>query len=107
MSIKLKKPKLNFFFYNNYRFRWIPYYYKNGLMWKDKFDCPRLEYPPTIRFEWLWFGFLINKGCDQYWEQWLWINYWHNGDYNQAKESWPWTDYDTKLSTWDDKLMIK
>lgn len=98
----MKKAKLSLSTYMNYRFRWIPYYYKQKLTWKDKFGTPRCEREPYFKFEWLWFGLYGVWGDDQYWEQWLWIHKYHNGDVEKAKSNWGWVDFDTKNSTWID-----
>ena len=96
----MKKAEWRFQFYKNYKFRFLPYFHKRKLMWKDKFETPRLEYEPQFRIEWLMWGFEGTQGDDQYWEQWLWIHKYHDGDINKAEETWPWTSMDTKKSSW-------
>lgn len=98
----MKKPKFNLQIYKNYRFRWLPHFYKTKLRWKDKFETPRCERSPSFEFTWLWFGIYGVWGDDQYWEQWLWVNEYYKGDYEKAKQEWPWVDYETKQSTWID-----
>lgn len=97
-----KKPKFNFWFYKTY-FKWKPYtYLVKKLLWKDKFESPRVELEPQFRIEWLWFGFIAIRGCDNTWEQWLWVHKYNDGDVEKAKDTWPWLDGTTKLSTWKD-----
>ena len=96
----MKKAKFRLSVYKNYKFVWIPYFLKQELLWKDKYDDPRCEKEPHFRFEWLWWGIYGVWGDEQYWEQWLWINKYYNGDYEKAKETWEWIDSETKQSTW-------
>jgi hypothetical protein len=98
----MKKPKLIFRFYKSSHFLWKPYFRKNGLIWKDKNNSPRVQLSPKILFEWLWFQFYIFKGDDKYWEQWLWLKKYSNNDLKKAKETWPWYDGKTKKSSWID-----
>ena len=100
----MKKPKLKLYLWRNY-WRWIPFFKWTPLMWKDKWGSPRCELTPQLRFEWLWFCILLERGCDQYWEQRLWIEVWHNGDRETAKAKWPWTSGTDHTSTWDDSLI--
>lgn len=91
--------------------------------WKDKWNTPRFEGPPYIiislfgcRFIWYWsFDREVSGENEDYWEQALWyLNYYRNDSYgrldapdiNKARDSWPWQDYETKLSTWNDKYLI-
>jgi hypothetical protein len=100
--INYKKPKISFNFYRTY-FSWKPHFtYNRTLIWKDKFNSPRCELEPFIRFEFLIFGFLIIQGDYTSWEQWLWVHKYNGGDVDQAKETWPWRNVKTKLSTWKD-----
>ena len=96
----MKKPKFTIQFYRNH-FRWIPYFRKRKLQWKDKFNSPRCEREPHFCLEWLWFGVYGVWGDDHYWEQWLWIYEYNNGDYQKAKETWEWETMDG-VSTWVD-----
>ena len=89
--------------------------------WKDKFDSPRYEYPPTIwihlfKLNLIWHWKLPNeKYMDDYWEQALWYLYYYKNisygrldapDIKKARESWPWEDIRTKQSSWNDKYLI-
>ena len=96
----MKKPKFSIQKYKNYKFRIIPYFTKEKLMWKDKFNTPRCEREPYFMFEWLWFGIYGVWGDDKYWEQWLWVYKYHDGDAEKAKREWGWVDGDTGESTW-------
>ena len=95
----MKKAKLYFYFYKNYGFFWFPRIYKHGLLWKHKFGTPRVEALPTFQFDWLWFGFRVDKGSDQYWEQYLWIEKYCGGDIVKAEDTWGWKNLNG-VSTW-------
>jgi len=96
----LEKPKITPYFYKNYKFRFLPYFIKQKLRWKDKWSTPRCESEPFFKFEWLWFGIEVVWGSDNYWEEWLWIYKYNDGNYEKAKQDWGWTR-DGK-STWID-----
>ena len=97
---KYPKPKFTFYFYKTY-FKWKPYTrLVKELLWKDKYESPRVELEPQFRIEWLWFGFTIIRGCDSSWEQWLWVYKYNDGDKQKAKDTWPWINSETKQSTW-------
>lgn len=96
----MKKAKFNIQFYINYQFRLLPYFIKEKLMWKDKWQTPRCEREPYFKIEWLWFGIYGVWGDDHYWEQWLWVYKYYDGDVDKAKEEWGWIDSETKKSTW-------
>ncbi len=98
----MNKAIFTYSFYKSYKFRWLPYFIKGRLMWKDKFGSPRCEKEPHFEIEWLWFGVYGIWGSDQYWEQWLWLNKYCEGDMSKAKATWGWIDSDTKKSTWED-----
>lgn len=91
----MKKAKKYYQWYINYKFNWIPQIIKTKLLWKDKFETPRCEHEPSLRIEWLWWGFYYSEGTNKYWEQWLWLN-----KYKKTKEEWPWINYETKKSSW-------
>ena len=98
-------------------------------MWKDKYDTPRYEVPPYIwihlyKLNLVWYWDLSPhqyKEIDDYWEQALWYLFYYEDNYldnnskdnlnapdiNKARENWPWRDYKTKLSSWNDKFLIK
>jgi hypothetical protein len=96
----MNKPKKIKYFTKLSIFTLIPYYKKTKLMWKDKFNTPRCENPPTIHIRWLYWELFIISGTDQYWEQWLWWKEYCNGDFDEAKNTWPWYYPKTKESTW-------
>lgn len=96
----MKKAKFTLRFYKNHEFLFIPHFYKQKLMWKDKFDTPRCEREPHFYFTWLWFGVYGVWGDDEYWEQWLWVYKYNDGDVEKAKREWGWVDSETKESTW-------
>jgi hypothetical protein len=43
------------------------------LLWKDKFNSPRVEIIPKYLFSWLWFQLDIIQGNDEDWEWYLWV----------------------------------
>lgn len=98
----MKKAKFKLQFFKNYRFLWLPQFWKTKLRWKDKFETPRCEMEPSFKLEWLWFGIYGSWGDDEYWEQWLWFKYYSNENYEAAKETWPWIDSETRKSSWID-----
>ena len=100
----MKKPKFKLSFYKNWGWNWLPYFYYNKLLWKDKFETPRCEHEPQFDLKFLWFGIFGIWGDDNYWEQWLWIKYYCDGDIKKAKETWGWTDMKNK-STWKDDII--
>ena len=96
--------------------------------WKDKYDSPRYEYPPTIwihifKLNIIWYWELPHeKYMDDYWEQALWYLYYTNTisqglidkpDIEKAKESWPWQsakEIEGSVvweSSWNDKYLVK
>lgn len=92
---------------------WPLAYVKNAGSWKDKFNSPRIEWPP---FKQIWFfGLQIHIGyrapthkadSDSYWEQLLWWYFYCNKDIKKAKETWGWTYAETGESTWDDSIVL-
>jgi hypothetical protein len=98
----MKKAKFKLSFYKNYKFVWFPYFFKQKLLWKDKYETPRCEREQYFKIEWLWFGIYGILGDDDYWEQWLWVYKYNNGDIIKAKQEWGWVDFETKQSTWID-----
>jgi hypothetical protein len=100
------KPKKNWHFYINYTFTFFSFR-KTKLGWKDKFNTPRCERVPSYQIEFLWWGFYIEFGDDQYWEQRIWWHFYCDEDYEKAKKEWPWREWTTyegfeKKSTWID-----
>ena len=84
----------------------------NSLGWKDKFDSPRFEYPPSISITLLGLQLVIAKQApikdeDLYWEQVVWTLSYNDGDTHKAELTWGWHDYRTMLSTWDKSITIK
>jgi hypothetical protein len=81
-----------------------------SLGWKDKFNSPRVEWPPAFYIFFFNWQFVIHWGSpdgnnDQYYEQILWWLKYSNKDIVKAKESWCWVDSDTKKSTWNDNYL--
>lgn len=82
------------------------------VIWKDKYNTPRLEYPPRIDivlFKYLHFHLRIDgpkNQEDEYWEQILWTLYYCNGDIEKAKKTWPWKKYENENeTTWNNKFL--
>lgn len=100
------------YFHKTFHFR------KHGVLWKDKFKSPRLEYPPQITlqlYKWTIEAVLLSpKGVneDDYWEQVLWYLYYYEEygsdkpDIKLAEEKWPWTSMGTEISTWDKNALL-
>lgn len=104
--MRYKKPKWKFVYNYKIQFDWKPFLQvEKELLWKDKYDTPRVELNPFVRFEWLGVGILFQQGTDQEWEQWLWVHKYNNGDEQQAVSTWPWTEGfgpEKGASTWKD-----
>jgi len=96
----MRKAKWKIYTHTLWRFKFIPEWRSNNLRWKDKYETPRCEKPPTKSIEWLWFGITIVQEDDDYWERWLWIHEYCDGDIKKAEETWGWVDCETKESTW-------
>jgi hypothetical protein len=96
----MKKAKIFYGVYKNYCFNWKPIIMTNRLLWKEKWGTPRCEIIPQFRFDWLWFGFYISVGDDQYWEQWLWWKKYSDSDIIKAEKTWPWVNLETKKPSW-------
>lgn len=60
------------------------------LLWKDKFNSPRVEIIPKYLFSWLWFQLDIIQGNDEDWEWYLWVEKYSNGYIDKAIETFPW-----------------
>ena len=60
------------------------------LLWKDKFNSPRVENIPKYLFSWLWFQLDIIQGNDDDWEWYLWVEKYSNCDIDKAVETFPW-----------------
>lgn len=85
----MKKPKWRFNLYKT-KWTWKPYFYKNSLIWKDKWDIPRIEITPTIRFQWFYWDFVFTQGSDKEWEFYIWCTKYCNNDVQKAVDTWPW-----------------
>ena len=101
---------------------------RSDVMWKDKYNSPRLEESPFTSialFNYFFFNWLYEipkkvethwTDIDDYWEQALWYLYYASYnkekkgydklDINKSRETWPWRDEDDN-STWNDKFIIK
>ena len=126
--------RITFKEYNYYPVLWCskPAYIHimfQDVMWKDKNNSPQYEVPPYIwihlyKLNLVWYWDLSPhqyKEIDDYWEQALWYLFYYEDNYldnnskdnlnapdiNKARENWPWRDYETKLSSWNDKFLIK
>lgn len=83
--------------------------------WKDKYNTPRHEENPLISirlfnkyfFNWEW---KVNSSLGEdieYWEQAIWYLYYCDKNIDKAKQTWPWKHFETNISTWNDKFLIK
>ena len=89
--------------------------YSSDVLWKDKYDSPRLEYEPQIsivffKYLQLYIRFVspIPKDPidDDYYEQMIWFLNYSDGDIKKAKETWPWTKWNNEgESTWNDNYL--
>ena len=88
----MKKPKFRVYFRINKSFySWKPnIYFNRWLLWKDKFESPRVEMDPKLLISFLWFQLDIIRGNDDDWEWWLWVMKYNGGNENWARKSWPW-----------------
>lgn len=88
----------------------------NDIIWKDKFDCPRVERSPSINIiffrKWqIYISAFSRKFSedsfdpDLYWEMMIWTFEYCEGDINIARRTWPWRNMNG-LSTWEE-LYIK
>jgi len=87
----------------------ISYY---GLGWKDKWETPRFEWPPSFQIYFFKWQFCIfwnapNGDNDNYYEQILWYMHYSNKNISEAKNTWKWVNYNTKKSTWDDSYLTE
>lgn len=98
----MRKPKNDWYICKYHVFNFIPKITINELLWKDKWDSPRVEQLPSVFIRWLWWELGIISESDQYYEQTLWKDKYCDGDLTRAKYSWPWINPITKLSTWID-----
>ena len=98
----IKTPEWYWYFYKTSVFYLIPRFYRTKLLWKDKYNSPRIEFLPRIIINWLWYELSGTCECEQYWEQRIWLYKYHNGDLIKAKKEWPWIDSETKESSWID-----
>ena len=77
---------------------WI---YKRELLWKDKFETPRIEFIPYFSIRFFKWEFTVLYGTDSYWEQVLWYLKYCNKDIKKAEETWGWIDCTTNKSSWN------
>lgn len=94
------------------------------IVWKDKYETPRFEFPAYIRITllarytmYITWGFDWKPGIplteqydnDDYWEQALWCWYYADKSLEKGRETWPWkTSKDgVDVSTWDERYIKK
>jgi len=65
-------------------------YINRELLWKDKFNSPRVEMEPKYLFSWLWFQIDFVQGNDSDWEWYLWVTKYSDNNIEQAIETFPW-----------------
>lgn len=106
------------FYYSE--FNWLFHYESNDVIYKDKWDSPRLEIEPqkyiALFGGLIWFGYklfapindddLSSKytSSDDYWEQLIWTHDYCNDDLDKARSTWGWTDMENN-STWNDNFL--
>lgn len=89
----MKKPKwrVNFKLLKNSQFDWrFNWFINKKLLWKEKWETPRIEILPKYLFSWLWFQIDIIQGTDTDWEWWLWVTKYSNNNEELAKSTYPW-----------------
>lgn len=71
-------------------FQFIPFKLEiKGLIWKEKWNLPRVEMCPYLEITILNNVLTWYFGDDEYWERKLWLKKYCNGDKLKAKETWP------------------
>lgn len=91
----MKKPKWWIYVRFRKNFSLRPYTYMNKrLLWKDKFETPRIELIPRYMLTWLWFTIEIVQGDDDDWEWYLWVMEYSNNDLQKAIKTYPWKRQD-------------
>ena len=116
LTIRRKRPqylRCNYFKLFGYEisYGWPIAFVSYDLGWKDKFGSPRFEWSPSRQFlffglQWcMWWVSPVGNE-DEYWEMVLWYLNYSDKDIKKAKETWGWVDYNTKLSTWNEKYLI-
>jgi hypothetical protein len=119
-----KKPKKLYYFSraeNNNALHYTPKHErkfitirKTPLLWKDKYETPRVEHVPSFHIIFLglqlsicWVSPAKNIDTHLYYEMYLWYKHYSDKDIDKAKETWPWVDGTTKKSTWDENALIQ
>ena len=87
----LHAPKWKFYFhYYSYAFTWFPVIkYHKELLWKDKYETPRVEITPWIEVQIFRCSFNWRKDESEC-EWWLWLHVYNKGNLREALSSWPW-----------------
>lgn len=70
------------------------------LIWKDKFDSPRVAVSPYLKLSLLWFEFDFRFGCEDFWERWLWFSKYSDYSFQKSEKTWVWRN--TDHNTWYD-----
>jgi hypothetical protein len=92
----LHAPKWELHFNYGTYFHLIPdLIYRPELLWKEKYETPRVEITPWINFMWLWFEFTWRKSEVEC-EWWLWLHHYNKGNLSKALSSWPWRQIEPK-----------
>lgn len=113
-----KMPKIKFWCYKFYKQKNdntpFIHFQSRDVVWKPKFDTPRHEYDPMIRFIFFRLFCLDIKFTyddvyinDSTYEQMIWTAYYCDYDIKNAYRSWPWYNPDTKYTSWDKTMMTK
>ena len=97
-----KIPKIGFCTTHNYFYppnKFLCFGYCS-LLWKNKYNTPRMEECPYIG---IFIGnkfYSIQFGTDEWWEQRIWWKYYCYNNYKKAKDTWPRISHPDKKSTW-------
>ena len=74
-------------------------------MWKDKYNTPRLEFKPSIYFNFCYMTFQWTQGqSDIEWEFYLWVTKYNDNDLQKGIETWPWKRVKSTDEIRDEKL---
>ncbi len=113
-------PSKHFKLFGYYIYYGSPIVYRKlNLGWKDKFGTPRHEWDPGFYLYFfnlqfcIWWSSpyletdVVSCENEKYWEMVLWYLHYSDKDIKKAEKTWAWIGYETKKSTWDNKVLIK
>lgn len=90
----LHKPKKKYYYtYKVSKFFILPIINYFKLLWKEKYETPRIELIPHFEIIWLWWSFNISIGTEPEWEWWIWLHKFNSGNLREALSNWPWKSF--------------